>query len=268
LSASATTVDEELAMDAYILPDDRWYTASHLWVDNQDGFAVIGLTERGQELYGKVLYVGLPAVGAPVQFGMPLGYLQSAGFGLTQLFPPVQGEVAAINDDLWTRPTLVNEDPLGDGWIYAVQMTAADELDELESAAEYRQILAGERFGRGAELPQDVRQGARPAFLIDERRRVLDCNAAAEQLIALSRRELQHNPLCAEVFGCEMEGGAHVTKHDCPGLCAMLNLEPVHGAEYSVTNARGGSTRVRADYTPVALPGQPRRAVVVLELAD
>lgn len=257
-----------MPIDTYSLPAELRYTASHLWVRRDGGLAVVGLTERGQELHGPILYVGLPADGAPLRFGMPAGYLQSAGYGLTQLFPPVQGVVASLNDDLWVRPTLINEDPLGDGWIYGVLMTDPAELDELESAPEYRAILAGERLGRGAELPAKLRASDQPAFLIDERRRVLDCNPAATRLIGLSRRELQHGPLCAELFGCHLEDGSAITKHDCPGMCSMLNLEPVHAAEYQVTNARGTTTRVRADYTPIALPGQPRRAVVVLSLVD
>lgn len=255
-------------MDSYTLPSDLRYTASHLWVRKESGQAVIGLTEHGAELFGKILYVGLPAVGTPVPFGLPVGYLQSAGFGLTQLFPPVRGTVSAINDELWRKPQLLNEAPLGAGWILAIDMTDAAEFDELETAQEYREILQGERRVRGSELPSHLRESAVPAFLIDERRRVLDCNGAAESLIGLSRDEMKHGPLCAEVFGCHYEPDQPIAKHDCPGLCSMLNLEPIHNAEYTVTNAQGSETKVLADYTPHDFPGQPRRAVVVMRPLD
>jgi glycine cleavage system H protein len=254
-------------MDTYTLPADTRYTASHLWVREEDGQAVVGLTEHGQERHGKILYVGLPAVGAPLGFGMPFGYLQSAAYGLVQLFPPVEGEVAAINDDLWARPTLINEDPLGDGWIIKVAMSRPDELADLDGPAEYRQILAGERRAAAVELPASVAAGSQPAFLIDDRRRILSCNAAAETLIGLWAREMSHGPLCQELFGCHEGPDQPITKGTCPGLCSMLNLTPVTKG-YTVRNAGGGETRVEAEYTPLVQPGQPRRALVVLRLLD
>lgn len=253
-------------MANYTLPDEWRYTASHLWVDCDGTTATVGLTEHGQERHGRVFHVGLPAVGAPATFGLPLGSLQSAGYGLTQLFPPVQGAVAAINEDLWARPGLVNEDPLGDGWLARIALADAAELAQLETADGYRRVLSGEQApGR---LPQHLLEAAAPVFLIDEQRRVLACNASAEQFIGLTSRQMQHGPLCSELFGCHHDDGTTVTKGDCPGLCSLLNLEPVVDAEYLVTNAAGGETRVRATYTPHVAPGLPRRAIVTLSPVD
>ena len=256
-------------MDAYTFPVELKYTPSHLWVRNEDGVAMIGLTEYGQERHGKIFFVGLPALGAPVQFGMPFGYLQSAGYGLTQLFPPVQGEIVAINESLWMDPSLVNADPFDRGWVVAVKLSDPTELDELESAESYEQIVAGTHEGRRATLAPELQVSPRPAFLIDEQRRVLACNGAAERLIGLTSKEMRHGPLCSELFGCHMhDTGEAVTKSTCPGLCSLMNLEPISDTEYVVTNARGGETKVKATYQPVAEPGQARRAVVVLTPAD
>ncbi len=69
-------------MSATVGRGELKYTPSHLWVRVEDGEAVIGLTGFGQERHGKVNYIGLPAVGAPVTYGMPFAYLQSrAGYG-------------------------------------------------------------------------------------------------------------------------------------------------------------------------------------------
>lgn len=255
-------------MVLYTVPEDRRYTPSHLWVSREREAATIGLTERGQELHGPILYVGLPAVGAPLAFGMPLGYLQSAGFGLTQLFPPVQGAVAAINEELWAKPNLVNDDPLGDGWLVRVALSDAAEIEQLESAAAYLAALRGESGARTAELPPHLRESGQPAFLIDERRHILTCNPAAEAFIGLTRRQMRHGPLCSELFGCHHDDQSPMGKGECPGLCAMMNLEPITETEYLVTGASGRERRVQATYTPLALPGLPRRAVVVLTPLD
>ncbi|NUQ01009.1 MAG: PAS domain-containing protein [Armatimonadetes bacterium] len=241
------------------------YTASHLWVRPDGEAAMVGLTPYGQEKHGRVFYVGLPALDAPVVFGLPFGYLQSAGYGLTQLFPPVQGEIVAINEALWMHPGLINEDPLGQGWLVAIAMSDPAELDELEDSAAYERIVAASGTVHG-RLPAELATSAQPAFLIDERRRILTCNAAAERLIGLSAKEMQHGPLCSELFGCHLdaEGEQPVRKSTCPGICSMLNLEPIRDASYLVVNAQGRETRVMAEYRPIAEPGQPRRALVIL----
>lgn len=254
-------------MDAYAIPEELRYTASHLWVRRDGDVAVVGLTEHGQERHGRILFVGLPAVGSPAEFGMPLGYLQSAGYGLTQLFPPVQGDVIEINDRLWANPTLINDSPQDEGWLVKIRMADASDLDELDTAADYRAALQGERQATGFELPSHFMERTEPVFLIDERRRILSCNSAAESLIGLSRREMQHGPLCRELFGCHMHDDQPIGRSNCPGLCSMMNLEPV-SETYTVTNARGEQTHVTATYTPLSEPGQPRRAVVVVTSQD
>ncbi len=256
-------------MEGYTFPPELRYTPSHLWVKDEQGEAMIGLTQHGQERHGRIYYVGLPALGAPVAFGMPFGYLQSAGYGLTQLFPPVQGEVIAINEALWAEPHLVNDDPLGRGWLVAIRMANAAELDELEDGDRYEAILRAGDEARHPRLPRELLNSPQPAFLIDERRRVLTCNAAAERLIGLSVREMRHGPLCSELFGCHADDadGTPIAKASCPGLCSMMNVEPVTQS-YVVTNATGGETHVDAEYLPVVEPGLPRRAVVVLKTRD
>jgi len=244
------------------------YTPSHLWVRVEGDEAVVGLTAYGQDKQGKVNYIGLPAVGAPLTFGMPFAYLQAAAYGLVQLFPPVQGEVTEINEDLWARPALVNEAAEGDGWLVRVKLSNPAEVDELEDEAAYEGLITSPA-PRPVKLPSDLQTSKEPAFLIDQHRRVLDANAAAEALIGLRSKDLQHTPLCQELFGCRHDDASHepVDKGSCPGLCSMLNLEPV-SETYEVTNASGQPTRVEAQYTPIAQPGEPRRAIVTLTVLD
>ncbi len=253
-------------MDAPPLATELRYTASHLWVRDEGGVAMVGLTTFGQERHGRVFCVGLPAMGAPLAFGLPFGYLQSAAFGLTQLYPPVQGEVVAINEALWIDPGLVNDDPYDRGWLVAIRMTNAAELVDLSDAATYEAWLAAGAARPSAALPAGWQDRDEPAFVIDDRRRVLDCNHAAERLIGLSSAELQHGPICAELFGCRHAdaGGRPLDRSGCPGLCALMNLQPVSDVRYVVTDAAGVATVVSASYQPLAEPGQPRRALVVL----
>ena len=48
-----------------------------------------------------------------------------------------------MNSDLSDTPQMINEDPYGKGWIFAVQMSDAAELDNLMDAAAYQAFLEG-----------------------------------------------------------------------------------------------------------------------------
>ena len=58
---------------------------------------------------------------------------------VSDLYAPVSGEVVAVNDDIDTAPELVNDDPYGEGWLLELDPDDESELEELLTAAEYRE---------------------------------------------------------------------------------------------------------------------------------
>jgi glycine cleavage system H protein len=55
-----------------------------------------------------------------------------------ELFAPIDGTVAEINDVVVESPELVNSDPLGEGWLIKVTF---ESLPTLLSYAEYAAII-------------------------------------------------------------------------------------------------------------------------------
>ena len=58
---------------------------------------------------------------------------------MSDLYCPVSGEVVAVNEDLEDSPELVNSDPYGAGWLFAVKPVDPDGVDDLLDAATYAQ---------------------------------------------------------------------------------------------------------------------------------
>ena len=58
----------------------------------------------------------------------------------SDLYAPISGIVTARNDDLDSRPELVNSDPYGEGWIVEIEFGDAAELNDLLDAAAYGTI--------------------------------------------------------------------------------------------------------------------------------
>ena len=88
---------------------------------------------------------GSGASGSPVNTPSPLeaepfGVVESTK-AVSDVYAPISGEVAEVNDDLPDSPELVNEDPYGDGWLVKINVEDASELDDLMTAAEYRAFL-------------------------------------------------------------------------------------------------------------------------------
>jgi glycine cleavage system H protein len=61
---------------------------------------------------------------------------------VSEIFSPVSGTISEANSDLSDTPQMINEDPYGKGWIFAVEMSDPAEVDGLMDAAAYQAFLS------------------------------------------------------------------------------------------------------------------------------
>ena len=126
-------------------PDDRRYTNEHEWVmaDSAAPSSVVaGITDYAQDQLGDIVFFELPKVGDTVAHLGKMGEVESVK-AVSDLFSPVDGVVTEINEKLLDHPELVNEDPLGEGWMVRVTVADTAELDQLMSAEEYEAFISG-----------------------------------------------------------------------------------------------------------------------------
>jgi glycine cleavage system H protein len=125
------------------IPDDRLYTDDHEWAQAAEGDAdliVIGITDHAQKALGDITYVELPEVGDELASGDGFGEVES-NKSVSQLFAPVGGEVAEINEGLEDNPEMVNDDPYGDGWLVKIRIQTKAELARLLKPWQYSEEL-------------------------------------------------------------------------------------------------------------------------------
>lgn len=118
-------------------PDDLKYTAEHEWAKLTDDVVRVGITHFAQEALGDIVYVSLPEVGAQLSAGKVFGEVESTK-SVSDLYAPVTGTVVARNDQLDSRPELINGDPYGEGWIVEVRLDDPAQVDGLMDAATYQ----------------------------------------------------------------------------------------------------------------------------------
>lgn len=126
-------------MPEITVPADRGYTEEHEWVTLLPGAPVpeqpvrIGITAVAADSLGELVYLDLPEVGSTVTASEICGEVESTKT-VSELYPPVSGEVVEVNTAAVDDPGLVTGDPYGDGWLLRVRVTG---IGELLSAAQY-----------------------------------------------------------------------------------------------------------------------------------
>ena len=125
------------------VPEDLHYSKDHEWVRVEGDVAVVGITDYAQNSLGDVVYVELPKVGEEFAANESFGSVESVK-AVSEVFSPVSGKVAEVNEALNDEPEKVNGDPYGDGWMIKVRMSSPGEVDSLLTAAEYEDFTKAE----------------------------------------------------------------------------------------------------------------------------
>ena len=120
-------------------PAELRYSKDHEWVRVEDDRIRIGITDYAQDALGDVVYVELPATGTEVTVNESFTEVESTK-SVSDIYAPVSGRIAEVNDELADNPERINEDPYGDGWICIIEPSNPGELDALLDAEAYRAL--------------------------------------------------------------------------------------------------------------------------------
>lgn len=126
------------------IPQELRYTKEHEWVLlDEDGVAIIGITDFAQTELGDIVYVELPAVGTELRAMDAFGNVESVK-SVSDLYSPIAGVVADINTRLGESPEVVNRDPYGEGWMVRLEPKDPSEIEQLLTADEYSDYIGAE----------------------------------------------------------------------------------------------------------------------------
>ena len=109
------------------LYSDRLYTAGHAWLRREDGdLWRIGFTKFATRMLGEAVEMNFEAKpGTMVETGQPVGWIE--GFkAVTDLYAPFSGRFEGGNPELVKEIKLVQTDPSGRGWLYALRGTPTE----------------------------------------------------------------------------------------------------------------------------------------------
>ena len=127
-------------------PDNLKYTNEHEWVRLEDGhIAYVGITDFAQSELDELVYIEVETVGETLAKDEVFGTVEAVKT-TSELFMPVSGEILEFNPALdeseGDDPTLVNNDPYGEGWIIKMKISDPSELEGLMDAAAYEKLVS------------------------------------------------------------------------------------------------------------------------------
>lgn len=114
-------------------PAELLYAKSHEWVKMlDDTTALVGISDFAQDSLGDLVFVNLPQVGDAVTKETALCDVESVK-AVSDVFSPVTGVVAEVNEALLDAPEKLNEDPYG-AWIAKIEQIT-DKAELMDSTA-------------------------------------------------------------------------------------------------------------------------------------
>jgi glycine cleavage system H protein len=124
-------------------PKSLRFAPTHEWASLEGDLCTVGISQFAVEQLTDVVYVELPEVGDHVFAGESFGEIESVK-AVSDLYSPVNGEIAAINEKLLDDPTRVTTDPYGKGWMVQIKVEPGTTLDHLLTLEQYEKQIASE----------------------------------------------------------------------------------------------------------------------------
>ncbi len=122
------------------IPEELKYTKDHEWVRLDGDVAEIGITDFAQGELGDIVFVELPESGSEVKQMESFGTIEAVK-AVSEMYSPVTGTVEAVNDMIEEDAGIINSDPYGQGWMMKIKISNPDEIEDLLSADQYREII-------------------------------------------------------------------------------------------------------------------------------
>jgi glycine cleavage system H protein len=106
-------------VDGYEIPEGLHYSKEWFWVKMEGGKARMGITDYAQKQLREIVFVELPAAGGTLKANAPFGSVESVK-SVSDLVSPLSGTIDQVNQDVTSKPEILNEDPYNKGWLLVI----------------------------------------------------------------------------------------------------------------------------------------------------
>jgi glycine cleavage system H protein len=107
-------------VDGYEVPEGLYYSKDFEWIKIEGDKVRMGVTDYAQKSLREIVYAELPSAGSEVKQGEPYGTVESVK-AVSDLVAAISGTVEEVNEEVQSKPELLNEDPYEKGWLVVVK---------------------------------------------------------------------------------------------------------------------------------------------------
>ena len=122
---------------SYKFPDNLNYADTHEYVLEENGLFKIGVSEFAIDQLGDIVFVELADQGETLEKGETFGTIESVK-AVEEVYLPFSGEIVSINESVIENPELLQNDPIGDGWLVILKPQSEASIADLMTSEEYQ----------------------------------------------------------------------------------------------------------------------------------
>jgi glycine cleavage system H protein len=120
---------------------EKKYSKKHEWVELNGEIATIGITKHATEQLGDIVFTEVPEKGKAFDAGGEAAVVESVK-AASDVYSPISGEVTEGNEAIVSDPSLVNQDPEGNGWFFKLKISDQNQVNELMSKEDYDKFVS------------------------------------------------------------------------------------------------------------------------------
>ena len=122
---------------SYKFPDNLNYADTHKYVLEENGLLKIGVSEFAIDQLGDIVFVELADEGAILEKGETFGTIESVK-AVEEVYLPFSGEIVSVNESVIDNPELLQNDPIGEGWLVILKPESRVSFADLMTSEEYQ----------------------------------------------------------------------------------------------------------------------------------
>ena len=122
---------------SYQFPDNLNYADTHEYVLEENGLLKIGVSEFAIDQLGDIVFVELADQGKTLEKGETFGTIESVK-AVEEVYLPFSGEIVSVNESVIDNPELLQNDPIGEGWLVILKPESKVSFDDLMTSDAYK----------------------------------------------------------------------------------------------------------------------------------
>jgi len=122
---------------SYQFPDNLNYADTHEYVLKENGLLKIGVSEFAIDQLGDIVFVELADQGKILEKGVTFGTIESVK-AVEEVYLPFSGEIVTVNESVIDNPELLQNDPIGEGWLVILKPESEVSFADLLTSEEYQ----------------------------------------------------------------------------------------------------------------------------------